>query len=108
MFSPVRTVVSRLIDHFKSKSRSKIFEHEDHILKNIQKADPMSAKIIECIYEGGVLRPLVKVDLEEGKKVQLFLRDERDEILDKYAGIVKLGRKVELSEILALGEDRWQ
>ena len=68
----------------------------------------MSTKIIECIYEGGILRPLVKVDLEEGKKVRLFLRDEREEILDKYAGIVKLGRTVKLKEILTLGEDRWQ
>lgn len=49
----------------------------------------MSTKIIECIYEGGILRPLFKVDLEEGKKVRLFLRDEREEILD-------------------MGEDRWQ
>ena len=68
----------------------------------------MSTKIIDCIYEGGVLRPMVKVDLEEGKKVRLFLRDEKEEVLDKYAGVVKLGRKVELKEILALGEDRWQ
>jgi predicted DNA-binding antitoxin AbrB/MazE fold protein len=48
----------------------------------------MSIKIIECIYEGGILRPLVKVDLEE--------------ILDKYAGIVNLGRTVKLQEILTL------
>lgn len=68
----------------------------------------MSTKIIECIYEGGILRPLVKIDLEEGKKVRLLLRDERDEVLDKYAGIAKLGRTVTLQEILTLGEDRWQ
>jgi hypothetical protein len=43
-----------------------------------------------------------------GKKVRLFLRDEREEILYKYAGIVKLGRTVKLKEILTLGEDRWQ
>ncbi|MCX6673901.1 MAG: antitoxin family protein [Methanothrix sp.] len=67
----------------------------------------MSTKIIECIYEGGILRPLVKVDLEEGKKVKLFLKDEKEEILDKYAGSVKLNRKVTLKEILALGEERW-
>jgi predicted DNA-binding antitoxin AbrB/MazE fold protein len=47
-------------------------------------------------------------NLEEGKKVRLFLRDEREEILDKYAGIIKLGRTVKLKEILTLGEDRWQ
>ena len=46
--------------------------------------------------------------MEEGKKARLLLRDEREEILDKYAGIVKLGRSVKLEEILALGEDRWQ
>jgi predicted DNA-binding antitoxin AbrB/MazE fold protein len=68
----------------------------------------MSMKIIECIYEKGILRPLVKVDLEEGKKVRLFLKDEKYEVLDKYAGIVKLGRTVKLKEILTLGEDRWQ
>jgi len=43
-------------------------------------------------------------NLEEGKKVRLFLRDEREEILDKYAGIVKLGRTVKLKEILTLGK----
>ncbi|RQW76906.1 MAG: DUF104 domain-containing protein [Methanothrix sp.] len=68
----------------------------------------MSTKIIECIYEEGVLRPLVKVDLEEGKKVRLFLRDEREEVLDKYAEIVKIGRTVNIKEILELGEDRGQ
>lgn len=68
----------------------------------------MSTKFIECIYEGSILRPLVKVDLEEGKKVRLLLRDEREEILDKYAGIVKIGRTVKLEEILTLEEDRWQ
>ncbi len=68
----------------------------------------MSKKIIECIYEGGILRPLDKVDLKEGKKVRLLLKDERDDVLDRYAGSVKLGRTVRLEEILELGEDRWQ
>jgi predicted DNA-binding antitoxin AbrB/MazE fold protein len=68
----------------------------------------MSTKIIECIYEGGLLRPLVKVDLKEGKKVKLILEDEREDVLDRYAGSVKLGRTVSLKEILDLGEDRWQ
>jgi predicted DNA-binding antitoxin AbrB/MazE fold protein len=51
----------------------------------------MSTKIIECIYEGGVLKPLVKIDLEEGKEVRLFQKDKREDVLDRYAGIVKLG-----------------
>ena len=67
----------------------------------------MSTKIIECIYERGILRPLDKVDLKEGKKVKLLLKDERDDVLNKYAGSVKLGRTVRLKEILELGEDRW-
>lgn len=68
----------------------------------------MSTKIIECIYEGGILRPLDKVDLKEGKKVKLLLRDEREDVLDRHAGSVKLGRTVRLKEILDLGEGRWQ
>ena len=68
----------------------------------------MSTKVIECIYEGGIFRPLAKVDLEEGKRVKVFLKDEREDILDKYAGVVKLGQRVSLKEILELGEDRWQ
>jgi predicted DNA-binding antitoxin AbrB/MazE fold protein len=67
----------------------------------------MSTKVIECVYEGGIFRPLVKVDLEEGKRVKVLLNDEREEILDRYAGIVKLGRIVKLKEIMNLGEDRW-
>jgi len=67
----------------------------------------MSTKIIDCIYEGGIFRPLVKVDLEEGKRVKILLKDEREEILDKYAGIIKLDRPVSLREILELGEERW-
>ncbi len=68
----------------------------------------MSTRIIECIYEGGILRPLDKVDLKEGKKVKLLLKDEREDVLDKYAGSVKPGRMVRLKEILELGQDRGQ
>ncbi len=67
----------------------------------------MSTKVIECIYEDGIFRPLVEVDLEEGTRVKVLLNDEREEILDKYAGVVKLGRIVKLKEIMDLGEDRW-
>jgi hypothetical protein len=42
------------------------------------------------------------------KKSGSSKKDEREEVLDKYAGIVKLGRTVKLEEILVLGEDRWQ
>ncbi|MBN1323240.1 MAG: antitoxin family protein [Methanotrichaceae archaeon] len=68
----------------------------------------MSTKKIDCIYEGGIFRPLVKVDLEEGTIVKMTLKEERDEILERYAGSVKLDRVVSLEEILKLGEDRWQ
>lgn len=64
----------------------------------------MSIKVIECIYEKGIFRPLVKVDLEEGKRVKVYLKDDREEILDKYAGAIKLDRKVTLKEILELGK----
>ncbi|MDK2463647.1 MAG: antitoxin family protein [Candidatus Korarchaeota archaeon] len=33
--------------------------------------------VIEAVYEGGVFRPLRKVDLPEGKRVRVLIRTER-------------------------------
>jgi len=38
---------------------------------------------IECIYEGGVLRPLVKLEFKEGEKLRLRV-DKFD--ISKYCG----------------------
>jgi len=33
-----------------------------------------ASKIIECVYEGGVLRPLHEVDFREGERLKLTVR----------------------------------
>ena len=41
-------------------------------------------KIIEAIYENGVFKPLEKVNLKEGKKFRLVLKENIDELRGKY------------------------
>ncbi|MEA2046128.1 MAG: antitoxin family protein [Euryarchaeota archaeon] len=65
-------------------------------------------KVIDCVYEDGVFKPLQKVHLKEGARAKLLLEDEKSKILDKYAGIVKLGRTVKIEEILELEEEAWR
>ncbi len=65
-------------------------------------------KVIDCVYEGGVFKPLGKVDLKEGERAKVILKDERRKALDKYFGIVKLDKPLTLEEILEMGEDTWQ
>ena len=64
-------------------------------------------KTIEVVYEGGVFKPLEKVDLEEGERMKVKI-EERRGILEKYAGFIKLNRSVKLKEILELEDDAWQ
>jgi len=63
---------------------------------------------VECVYENGVLRPLGKLDLKEGEKVRVEIKEIRKKILRKYIGIVKLDREVKISEILKLGDEIWE
>jgi len=69
---------------------------------------------VECVYENGVLKPLKPVKLKEGEKVRISIkfrggkrRKEVKDILKKYAGIIKLKKKVRLKDILDLGDDVW-
>jgi len=41
-------------------------------------------KIIEAIYENGVFKPLEKVNLKEGEKFRLVLKENIDELRGKY------------------------
>ena len=43
-------------------------------------------KVIDVIYENGVFKPLQKVDLREGTKVKIEIKES---IVDKVAGILK-------------------
>ncbi|NPV62346.1 MAG: antitoxin family protein [Methanotrichaceae archaeon] len=68
----------------------------------------MPAKIIDCIFKNGVFKPIENVHLQEGAKAKVILKDERNEILDKYAGAIKLNRVVTTKEILELEDEACQ
>ena len=68
----------------------------------------MTTKIIDCIYENGVFKPIGKVDLKDGEKAKVILNEDKDEILDKYAGAIKLNRVVTTKEILELEDEACQ
>lgn len=65
-------------------------------------------KVIDCVYEDGVFKPLEKVSLKDGSIAKVLLEEDKSEILDKYAGVIKLGRKVKINEILDREDDTWQ
>jgi len=54
-------------------------------------------KTIEVVYEEGVFKPLEPVELEEGTKVKIEIKDLLKERLKKYKGILKA--KVSLEEL---------
>ena len=54
-----------------------------------------ASKVIECVYEGGVFKPLEKVDMKEGTKLKI--RVEKID-LSKYRGIFGEGTMDEFKE----------
>jgi len=46
-------------------------------------------EIIEAIYEKGILKPLRKLNLKEGEKVKLEIKESLADVIEKYS------RKVE-------------
>ena len=57
-------------------------------------------KTIEVVYEQGVFKPLEPVELEEGTKVKIEIKDLLKERLKKYKGILKAKvRSEELNEL---------
>lgn len=55
-----------------------------------------SSKIIECVYEDGVFKPLEKVDLEQGTR--LSIKMGRGD-LSKYWGVLGKASAEKLAEI---------
>ena len=56
-------------------------------------------KIVEAIYENGVLKPLEKLDLKEGEKVRIKIERDVDKVIDKYVGIFGTEKASELKKI---------
>lgn len=57
-------------------------------------------RIIEAIYEKGVLKPLQKVDLREGEKVKIEIKKGLADIIEKYS------RKVDRDVLKEFLEER--
>ena len=68
----------------------------------------MMEKVIECIYEEGVFKPLNKISLKDGEKVRMLLKEDRMKALEKYVGIIKLKQPLTLEEILDLEDEAYQ
>ena len=57
---------------------------------------------VEVVYEGGVLKPLEKLDLREGERVRIFIKDFRSK-LEAVFGI--LGESLDVCE---MREKEWR
>ena len=67
------------------------------------------AKEVDAIYENGVLKPLERLDLREGERVKVEIkRHERERVLERYVGRIKLDRDVKLRDILDIGNEVWR
>jgi predicted DNA-binding antitoxin AbrB/MazE fold protein len=59
------------------------------------------SRIIECIFENNVLKPLEKVPLKEGERIQILIK--RKLSFDP----LKLKEKVSLAKIIEIRDESW-
>jgi len=86
-----------------------IDEERDEIVEGEGKNKEEMAREIEAVYENGVLKPLERLDLREGERVKVEIkRHERERVLERYVGRIKLDREVKLRDILDIGNEVWQ
>ena len=63
------------------------------------------SKIIRARFEGGALKPLEPVDLEEGEEVRIqVLPEEFPELVDK----VRAEARGDVDDLLREGRERWR
>jgi len=78
-----------------------IDEERDEIVEGEGKNKEEMTREIEAVYEKGVLKPLERLDLREGERVKVEIkRHERERVLERYVGRIKLDRDVKLRDIL--------
>ena len=68
-------------------------------------------KIIEAVYEGGVIKPLSKLDVKDGKVTVIVIeKGEKYTKRKKFLSDIEpinLGRKITIKEIEKLREERY-
>jgi predicted DNA-binding antitoxin AbrB/MazE fold protein len=57
------------------------------------------SKVIRVKYEKGVLKPLDKVDLEEGKEYRVLVEEDIDKLIEKYRGVLGKSSVEEFEEL---------
>ena len=57
------------------------------------------SRVIRVRYEGGVLKPLSDVDLEEGKEYKVIVEEDIDELIRKYRGVLGKSSVKEFKEL---------
>jgi predicted DNA-binding antitoxin AbrB/MazE fold protein len=76
-----------------------IFENQQYIEGGVAKME----KTIEVVYEGGVFKPLKKVELIEGEKMKIKIeRGEIIELAKKFSGIGKYKGKLDADKLYQL------
>ena len=62
-------------------------------------------KTIEVVYENGVFKPLEKVELKEGEKMEIRLEEKKKREIDFEP--IKLKQKVSIKRIEELRSELW-
>ena len=59
------------------------------------------SRVIECIFENNVLKPLEKVTLKEGERIQILIKRKLS------FEPLKLKEKVSISKIIEIRDEAW-
>jgi predicted DNA-binding antitoxin AbrB/MazE fold protein len=57
------------------------------------------SKVIRVRYEKGVLNPLSSVNLEEGKEYEVIVKEDIDELIKRYRGVLGKSSVEEFREL---------
>ena len=57
-------------------------------------------KVVRARYEKGALRPLDKVDLEEGREYKVVIEEDIDELVKRYKGSLGKSSIEEFEELV--------
>ena len=57
------------------------------------------SRIVEAVYEKGVLKPLSSVNLEEGREYKVIVEEDVDELIKKYKGVLGKSSAEEFREL---------
>ncbi len=63
---------------------------------------------VVCVYNKGVLKPLKKLKMREGRRVRVNVGSDKEEVIRKYSGLIKLDKKINIKNIIDLSDESTQ